>query len=105
MGGLMLVITLLASIWAVLMLRSCLAEYQYYQGVKAYEPELWQQLGAPSLLKTPFVFISPRGVELLKTATNTTVQALAKKHRQTGLQFFVFVAVVLTVAIIYLKTA
>jgi len=32
------------------MLRSGLAEYQYYQSVKTLEPQIWEQLGSPKWL-------------------------------------------------------
>ena len=43
----MVILVLLASLWAFLMLRSCIAEYNYYQSVKTLEPEVWATLGSP----------------------------------------------------------
>jgi hypothetical protein len=43
----MVILVLLASLWAFLMLRSCIAEYNYYQSVKTLEPEVWATSGSP----------------------------------------------------------
>ncbi|MGB1263830.1 MAG: hypothetical protein ACPG52_13040 [Cognaticolwellia sp.] len=101
----MLISIILLSIWAVLMLRSIMVEYQYYQSVKTFEPEIWQKLGSPKLLKIPLVFVSAEGVKLLQSSSNKTVCELARKHRQTGRQFVLYVVLVLVVAIVYFKTA
>ena len=73
----MVILVLLASIWAFLMLRSCIAEYQYYQSVKTLEPEIWSKLGSPKYLKIPIVFVSAKGSKLLsvsQTAAFVNVQ-------------------------------
>ncbi|NMP16327.1 hypothetical protein [Thalassotalea sp. Y01] len=99
-----MVITIaLSAILVVLMLRSGLAEYKYYQSVKTLEPDVWQQLGAPKFLKIPMVFVSPKGAQLLKSIRNETVCALAKKHRHAGIMFQLYVVSVLVVSIVYFK--
>ena len=104
-GGTMFIILTLILIWAWLMLRSGIAEYNYYQSVKLHEPLVWQQLGSPKYFKIPMLFISPKGVKLLRGITNKAVIECAQKHRVAGIQFFAYIAVVLTVSIIYFKTA
>jgi hypothetical protein len=101
----MLIPALLVTIWAFLMLRSGLAEYKYYQSVKTLEPEIWAQLGSPKYLKIPLVFVSSKGTQLLRGVSNKTVQELASKHRQAGIQFLSYVAIVLAVSIVYFKVA
>jgi len=93
----------LISIWALLMLRSGIAEYNYYQSVKNLEPEVWQKLGSPKYLKIPLVFVSPSGLKLLKNISNNTVYVNAKKHRQAGIHFLLYVILVLSGCIIYFK--
>jgi hypothetical protein len=63
----------LISIWLFLMVRSALAEYQYYKSVRTLEPTTWQQLGSPRFLKVPFVFVSSKGAALLKDISNESV--------------------------------
>lgn len=101
----MLIFIVVVSIWALLMLRSAIVEYKYYQSVRIFEPALWQKLGSPTFIKIPFVFISSKGSKLLKQASNKTVCKLALKHRQAGVQFLTYVVLVLVVSIVYFKTA
>ncbi|TKB44559.1 hypothetical protein [Thalassotalea mangrovi] len=101
----MVIAIILGTIWLVLMLRSGLVEYKYYQSVKNLEPDIWNQLGSPVYLKIPMVFVSAKGAALLKEATNATVLALAAKHRQAGIQFVCYVMLVLIGAIAYFKLA
>ncbi|NMP31999.1 hypothetical protein HII17_10510 [Thalassotalea sp. M1531] len=101
----MLMLITLGAIWALLMCRSCIAEYNYYQSVKTLEPDIWQQLGSPKFLKVPMVFVSPKGAKLLKNASNEQVLKLAATYRQAGLQFLSFVVLALVVSIIYFKMA
>jgi hypothetical protein len=101
----MLIMIILVSIWALLMLRSGVAEYKYYQSVKIFEPEIWEKLGAPTFLKVPLVFVSTKGSKVLKGTSNKTVRALAIKHRQAGIQFLSYVVLVLVVSIVYFKIA
>lgn len=68
------------------MLRSGVAEYQYYQSVRTLGPEIWEKLGSPRFLKIPLVFVSPAGPKLLRSVTNKTVVKLARQHRQVGIQ-------------------
>jgi hypothetical protein len=99
----MLILPLLLLIWLVLMLRSGLAEYQYYQSVKTLEPQIWEQLGSPKWLKIPMVFISPKNEILLKGIANVAIQLRAQHHRRTGRQFLVFIVLALILAIGYLN--
>ena len=92
-------------IWFVLMLRSGLAEYQYYQSVKTLEPQIWQQLGSPKWLTIPIVFISPKNENLLKGIANETIQLRALNHRRAGRQFLIFIVLALILAIGYLNLA
>ena len=92
-------------IWFVLMLRSGLAEYQYYQSVKTLEPQIWEQLGSPKWLKIPMAFISPKNEILLKAIANETIQLRALNHRRAGRQFLVFIVLALILAIGYLNLA
>jgi hypothetical protein len=85
------------------MLRSGIVEYQYYQSVKTLEPDIWQKLGSPKFINIPFVFVSPKGSKLLRQVSNETVCELAIKHRQAGIQFLVFVVLVLIGSIVYFK--
>jgi len=96
---------ILISIWALLMLRSAFAEYNYYQSVKNLEPEVWQKLGSPKYLKIPMIFVSSNGLKLLKNITNKTVCEHAKKHRRAGIQFLIYVVLVLVGSIIFFKIA
>jgi len=93
------------SIWALLMLRSGIAEYNYYRSVKALEPEVWQKLGSPKHLKIPMVFVSSKGLKLLQSITNEIVCGHALKHRRAGLQFLIYVVLVLVGSIIFFKIA
>jgi hypothetical protein len=91
--------------WALLMLRSGIVEYKYYQSVKAFEPDIWQKLGSPKFIKIPFVFVSPKGLTLLREVSNKTVCELAIKHRQFGIQFLIYIMLVLVVSIVYFNIA
>jgi len=93
------------SIWAVFMFRSGFAEYKYYQSVKTLEPEVWQKLGSPKYLKIPMVFVSSSGLKLLKNITNKTVCENAKKHRQAGIHFLLYVTLILMGSIVFFKFA
>jgi len=95
----------LVSIWALLMLRSGLAEYKYYQSVKTLEPEVWQKLGSPKYLKIPMVFVSSKGLKLLQSISNKIVCEHAIKHRQAGIQFLIYVVLVLIGSIVFFKMA
>ena len=101
----MLILPLLLLIWFVLMLRSGLAEYQYYQSVKTLEPQIWEQLGSPKWLKIPMAFISPKNEILLKGIANETIQLRALNHRRAGRQFLIFIVLSLILAISYLNLA
>ena len=101
----MLILPLLLLIWFVLMLRSGLAEHQYYQSVKTLEPQIWEQLGSPKWLTIPIVFISPKNENLLKGIANETIQLRALNHRRAGRQFLVFIVLALILAIGYLNLA
>ena len=70
----MVILVLLASIWAFLMLRSCIAEYQYYQSVKTLEPETWAKLGSPKYLKIPIVFVSALHKQRLLKGLEAAIQ-------------------------------
>jgi hypothetical protein len=85
------------------MLRSGLAEYQYYQSVKTLEPQIWEQLGSPKWLTIPIVFISPKNENLLKGIANETIQLRALNHRRAGRQFLIFIVLALILAIGYLN--
>ena len=87
------------------MCRSGIVEYKYYQSVKTLEPDIWKKLGAPRFLNIPLVFVSPKGSRLLQGVTHKTVCDLAIKHRQVGIQFLVYVVLVLAVSIVYFKIA
>ena len=101
----MLILPLLLLIWLVLMLRSGLAEYQYYQSVKTLEPQIWEQLGSPKWLKIPMAFISPKNEILLKGIANETIQLRALNHCRAGRQFLIFIVLALILAISYLNLA
>ena len=101
----MLMLMPILLIWFVLMLRSGLAEYQYYQSVKTLEPQIWQQLGSPKWLTIPIVFISPKSENLLKGIANETIQLRALNHRRAGRQFLIFIVLALILAIGYLNLA
>lgn len=95
----------LVSIWGILMCRSAVAEYKYYQSVKTLEPEIWEQLGSPRYLNIPIVFVSSKGSKLLPDISNKTVCEFANKHRQASFQFFSYVGFVLMITIVYFKIA
>ena len=96
-----MIASILIFIWVFLMVRSVLTEYQYYQSVKTLEPNIWAELGYPTFIRVPIVFVSPRGSQLLKKVANPEVQMLARKHRTTGIQFVSYVGVVLLSSILY----
>ena len=85
------------------MVRSAMAEYQYYQSVRTLEPSIWQQLGSPRFLKVPFVFVSSKGAALLKDISNESVKEYARKHRLAGIQFLSYVVIVIVSSTIYFK--
>lgn len=87
----------------VLFLRSIRAEYQYYQGVKSLEPQLWSQLGSPRFLQVPLAFLSSSNKALLNSMSNPIVQKLAANHRRSGLQFLVCLATILLASTVYFK--
>lgn len=101
----MLLTSVLVALWALLMLRSALAEYKYYQSVKTLEPDIWQRLGSPKFLKIPFVFVSASGSVHLKNAKNPSVLELARKHRQAGIQFLSYIVLVLAISTLYFYIA
>ncbi|WMN61764.1 hypothetical protein NI389_18310 (plasmid) [Pseudoalteromonas xiamenensis] len=101
----MLVSIVLVSIWVLLMFRSGVAEYKYYQAVKTLEPKVWEQLGSPKYFKIPIVFVSPKGSKLLRGISNEIVCEFANKHRQAGILFLAYVAFVLVASIVYFKIA
>jgi hypothetical protein len=101
----MLISIVLVSIWALLMFRTGVAEYKYYQSVKKLEPKIWEQLGSPKYFKIPIVFVSAKGSKLLRGICNETVCEFANKHRQAGIQFLAYVVLVLVASIVYFKIA
>jgi hypothetical protein len=101
----MLIIIIMTLIWAFLMFRAGVAEYKYYQAVKNLEPEIWRKLGSPKNLKVPVVFVSSKGVKLLNSISNNRVCDLARKHRQAGIHFLMYVIMVLVASIMYFKIA
>lgn len=105
LGDIMVIFIVLFSIWALLLIRTIFVEYKYYQLVKTLEPEVWQQLGAPKFIKIPIVFVSPKGVKILKTVTHPKACHYAIKHRQAGVQFLFYVVLVLVVSTLYFKLA
>ena len=78
----MVVSIILGIIWALLMWRSVVCEYRYYAAVKLLEPDVWHQLGSPSWIKAPMVFVSPRGAQLLDGISHETVRGLARPASQ-----------------------
>ncbi|WP_286261936.1 hypothetical protein [Thalassotalea atypica] len=92
-------------IWIQLMLRSVMAEYKYYQSVRICEPKIWKNLGSPSFLKAPFIFVSPNGIKQLAKSQHQTVIEHASKHRRAGIQFLAYVMLVLLACIVYFKVA
>ncbi|MFY8274447.1 hypothetical protein AAEU32_10000 [Pseudoalteromonas sp. SSDWG2] len=96
-------VAVLIIIWLILMVRSGVVEYKYYQSVKQLEPAIWEQLGSPVFAQVPMIFISPKGSRLLKQVTNETVIQLARKHRVAGIQFVTYVCSVLLGSIVYFK--
>ncbi|MFT5789883.1 MAG: hypothetical protein ACI8SJ_002004 [Shewanella sp.] len=98
-------LTILVSIWAVLMLRSVIAEYQYYNAVKTLEPQIWQELGTPRTLKIPIVFLSAKGSARLQEITHETIELKAKAHRQARVQLLAYIALVLVFSTLYFKLA
>jgi hypothetical protein len=101
----MFILIVLLSMWALLMWRSAIAEYKYYQAVKTLEPDVWEKLGAPKYLKIPLVFVSSKGTTLLAGISNESVCILASKHRQAGMHFLSYVIMLLIVSIVYFKVA
>ena len=101
----MIIFVILVLIWAFLMLRSGVAEYQYYQSVRTHEPEIWGKLGSPKFLKIPLVFVSPKGSKLLRRVTSKTVCKFGSQHRLAGIQFLSYVVLVLAASIVYFKIA
>jgi hypothetical protein len=87
------------------MLRSGIAEFKYYQAIKLHAPEVWKELGSLKYLNIPLAFLSSKGSVLLQEITNETVCKLATNYRQTGIQFLIYIVLVLALSIIYFKTA
>ena len=98
-----LLVAIALLIWLLLMLRSVVAEYQYYQSVRTLEPAIWEKLGSPAWLKIPMVFVSPKHSDMLRGMTNPTVRQLAVRHRAAGYQFLAYVVLVLGLGIAYFK--
>ena len=96
---------ILGAVWLVLLIRSVMSEYKYYRAVKTLEPGIWNQLGSPVFLRAPMLFVSPRGVGLLKTVTNPAVLELASNHRRDGILFIAYIAVVLVGSIVFFNLA
>lgn len=92
-------------IWMLLMLRSGIAEYRYYQSVKILEPKVWSLLGTPQYLKIPMVFLSTKNRELLMNINNKAIRELAEKHRRAGIQLLAYVVSALVICIMYFKLA
>ncbi|MDG2392842.1 MAG: hypothetical protein P8M49_04980 [Thalassotalea sp.] len=95
----------LVSILLLLMVRSSLAEYKYYQAVKSHEPDVWAKLDSPKFLKNFIVFVSPEGAKLLKGITNQVVCKLGNNFRQARMHFLSYVILVLVISVIYFKVA
>lgn len=101
----MIVGAFILAVWAFLALRSVRADYRYYKAVQTLEPAIWAQLGSPRFLRIPVAFVSSKGVVLLKSITNEHVLALARKHRQAGIQFIAYLVIVLVGATAYFRFA
>ncbi len=99
----MVVSIILGIIWALLMWRSVVCEYRYYAAVKLLEPDVWHQLGSPSWIKAPMVFVSPRGAQLLDGISHETVRGLAGQHRKSGRAFLAYTIAVLAGSIAYFR--
>jgi hypothetical protein len=93
------------AVWAFLALRSVRSDYRYYKAVQTLEPGIWAQLGSPRFLRIPVAFVSSKGVILLKSITNEHILALARKHRQAGIQFIAYLVIVLVGATAYFRFA
>lgn len=90
-----LIVAVIVGVWAFLALQSVMADYNYYKAVQTQEPAIWAQLGSPKFLRIPMAFASSKGVILLKSITNEHILALARKHRQAGIQFISYLVTVL----------
>ena len=101
----MIVGAFILAVWAFLALRSVRADYRYYKAVQTLEPAIWAQLGSPRFLRIPVAFVSSKGVILLKSITNEHILALARKHRQAGIQFVAYLVIVLVGATAYFRFA
>ena len=101
----MTTLIILATLWAALLIYASIAELQYYKSVKVEEPKLWQEMGAPSFLRTPIAFMNKANVARLKEITNPTVMALSKKHKISRNIFLSYVVLVLLLGTVYLKLA
>lgn len=101
----MIIGAFILAVWAFLALRSVRADYRYYKAVQTLEPAIWAQLGSPRFLRIPVAFVSSKGVVLLKSITNEHVLALARKHRQAGIQFIAYLVIVLVGATAYFRFA
>lgn len=101
----MIIGAFILAVWAFLALRSVRADYRYYKAVQTLEPAIWAQLGSPRFLRIPVAFVSSKGVILLKSITNEHVLALARKHRQAGIQFIAYLVIVLVGATAYFTLA
>lgn len=101
----MIVGAFILAVWAFLALRSVRADYRYYKAVQTLEPAIWAQLGSPRFLRIPVAFVSSKGVILLKSITNEHILALARKHRQAGIQFVAYLVIVLVGSTVYFSFA
>ena len=93
----------LVLLWAFLMLRCVVAEYQYYQAVKTLEPDLWSALGSPTRFRIPMVFLSPKNAARLGQISNITIARHALRHRRARLHFLVYVVGMLVLGTLFFQ--
>ena len=101
----MFVFIIFLCVLALMMLRSGVTEYKYYQSVKTHEPEVWEKLGSPGLVKLPWVFLNFENSPLFKRVTSQVVLDLAAKNRRAGIHFLASLVIFLVASIVFFKMA
>lgn len=87
------------------MLRSIYSEYRYYQAIRELEPDIWQQLGSPNMIKAPWVLLSVKGSKSIQGISNTLVHHYQKAYRMAGIQFISSLILLLLISIVYFNIA
>ncbi|SES93709.1 hypothetical protein [Thalassotalea agarivorans] len=97
----MLVVTVIASIWFLLLLFLCFSQLQYLKSFKAEEPKLWQEAVGNGTGKFPIVYFSAKANGLLKQTNNQQLKALSSKQQRAKYLFTGYVLLVIVLSTVY----